>query len=369
MKKTTRTIGTKIAIAVFCAFFAINSFGQVGINTTTPGAGSVLDVNSSEKGVFVPKVNLTDLNSINPITGVTILANAAGLLVYNTSAVTGKGYYYWSGTQWVNFTDGKDEWKLAGNATTTPGTAVGQNYLGTTDAKDLVLATAATERLRVLSNGNVGIGANNPRTSLDVNGGLSLREGTALALVDGANNDIALDAVPHSFYRITGPTTDFTITGIIPAPTADGQLVTLQNTTSQIMTIGNNGTTSSAINRINVPGNKDLLVRGQNAVVTLQYNTTLNRWIVQNEVNHIETYYALLGSISFGSNSFTVAIPGVTGASTASINFVGPVPNSVSNNLLIEYIETKPGNVKFRIFSTSFGTITGGQVAIAVNKI
>jgi hypothetical protein len=56
--------------------------------------------------------------------------------VYNTAtagsgstAVT-PGYYYWNGTKWVAFggTNGKD-WSLTGNA----GTAIGTNFLGTTD--------------------------------------------------------------------------------------------------------------------------------------------------------------------------------------------------------------------------------------------
>jgi hypothetical protein len=44
-------------------------------------------------------------------------------------------------------------WKLSGNATTNPST----NFLGTTDNKDLVIRTKNTERLRINSNGNIGI--------------------------------------------------------------------------------------------------------------------------------------------------------------------------------------------------------------------
>src|SRR6478609_4599061 len=44
-------------------------------------------------------------------------------------------------------------WNLTGNAATNPST----NFLGTTDNKDFVIRTKNTERLRVNSNGNIGI--------------------------------------------------------------------------------------------------------------------------------------------------------------------------------------------------------------------
>ncbi len=81
------------------------TYAQVGINTTTPKDGSLLDIESTEKGIFIPKVNIANLSTIAPITGIAAtvpaLAAAEGLLVYNTNAATGEGYYYWSGTQWI----------------------------------------------------------------------------------------------------------------------------------------------------------------------------------------------------------------------------------------------------------------------------
>ena len=78
---------------------------QVGIGTTSPQAGSILDVVSTDKGILLPKVNITNLNTIAPITG----GATEGLLVYNTNASTGVGFHYWSGTVWIPF-NSKD-WK------------------------------------------------------------------------------------------------------------------------------------------------------------------------------------------------------------------------------------------------------------------
>ena len=79
--------------------------GQVGINTTNPDDGAILDINSSEKGIFIPRVDIADLSTIDPITGITnspaALLAAEGLMAYNTNSTTGPGFFYWSGTAWV----------------------------------------------------------------------------------------------------------------------------------------------------------------------------------------------------------------------------------------------------------------------------
>lgn len=74
---------------------------QVGINTNTPNASSILDINSSNKGVLFPQYDLTVLNST-----VTPIANPTdGLMIYNKGGVSTfpKGYYIWVRDQWQRF--------------------------------------------------------------------------------------------------------------------------------------------------------------------------------------------------------------------------------------------------------------------------
>ncbi len=60
-----------------------------------------------------------------------------------------------------------NNWLLTGNT----GTTTAQNFLGTTDAVDLVFRTNNTEKMRILSNGKVGINNTAPIRMLDVQSG------------------------------------------------------------------------------------------------------------------------------------------------------------------------------------------------------
>ncbi len=145
-------------IILIFLLFPVIALAQVGINTTSPSAGSILDITSSDKGLLIPRVDIADLSTITPITG----GAPTGLMVYNTNTTTGPGFVYWDSSAWAPLATGTGtiDWTLAGNAGTNPGVGIGQNYFGTSDAQDLVFGTAAAERMRLLAGGQVSI--NNP---------------------------------------------------------------------------------------------------------------------------------------------------------------------------------------------------------------
>ncbi|MEO9953445.1 hypothetical protein [Nonlabens sp.] len=140
----------KYGFSIVLFFTCIYSYSQVGINIQVPAADAALDVSGTNKGVLVPRVDIDDLSTIAPVTG----GATESLLVYNTNVTTGKGFYFWSGVEWVPVGTGSF-WGKKGNAGTTPGTAVGENYLGTKDAQDLVIATNSVEKIRVTSSGQI----------------------------------------------------------------------------------------------------------------------------------------------------------------------------------------------------------------------
>jgi Chaperone of endosialidase len=112
-----------------------------------------------------------------------------------------------------------------------------------------------------------------PNTTLDVNGASSFREGTARTLVNGANNDIVIDSM--SFYRLTGPTLPFSITGFTNGQ--NGRMLSVVNATTQVMTIV--GATGPTVNNQILTGGATFTVPA-NGSANFQYNTTLNKWVL-----------------------------------------------------------------------------------------
>ncbi|MEZ4755605.1 MAG: hypothetical protein R2817_02125 [Flavobacteriales bacterium] len=72
-------------------------------------------------------------------------------------------------------------WGLLGNAGTDPAT----NFIGTTGGEDLVVRTSNTERMRVLANGNVGIGTPTPAVRMQVNGAIATEPGISTIIANG----------------------------------------------------------------------------------------------------------------------------------------------------------------------------------------
>jgi hypothetical protein len=99
--------------------------------------------------------------------------------------------------------------------------------------------------------------------------------GTPLALVNGGNNDVALQ--PGSEQVISGPTAAFTITGI--AGGYNGRRITIVNWANVAMTLAHNSASSLDANRIWTPGGADLTLTGYYHALTLEYGAS-NKWYV-----------------------------------------------------------------------------------------
>jgi hypothetical protein len=75
-------------------------------NGSSPDPSAVLDVNSSSKGLLIPRVSLLSSTDV-----VTIASPASSLLLYNTATIADltPGYYFWDGTsKWVRLLAGAD---------------------------------------------------------------------------------------------------------------------------------------------------------------------------------------------------------------------------------------------------------------------
>jgi len=139
------------SFAVFCLLITLTGISQsLAVNTdgSLANASALLDVKSTVKGILIPRMSSAQKNAI--------ASPATGLLVFQ-DAPDSVGFWYYSGTDWQLLPNVNDlpatVWRRLGNIGTNPAT----DFIGTTDAQDLVLKTsgnaAGNERLRIIGSG------------------------------------------------------------------------------------------------------------------------------------------------------------------------------------------------------------------------
>lgn len=153
-------------------FLTVLAHSQVGVGTTTPRGA--MEINSTTTGFLPPQVALTASNVQAPVVNPQGGAIATGTFVYNTATAGTSpndvvpGYYFWNGSQWLlvstQATTSSSNWAKTGNT----GTSASTNFVGTTDAVDFVTRTNNTERTRIKSTGEFGIGTSAPLNYLHI---------------------------------------------------------------------------------------------------------------------------------------------------------------------------------------------------------
>ena len=151
-----KTIYIKITTVLAMCFAMTTAYAQkenVGIGTTKPDQSALLDLSSQSKGLLIPRMSLEQRGTIqNP---------ANGLMIYQTDFLS--GFYYFDGKNWNPFTSvtnansvaDANNWGLLGNA----GTSAATNFIGTTDAVDLVFKVGDQKSgLISVSNGSTFLG-------------------------------------------------------------------------------------------------------------------------------------------------------------------------------------------------------------------
>lgn len=105
---------------------------------------------------------------------------------------TGSDFQGYSGTAWLSLTAPLNRWGINGNS----GTSASSNFIGTTDDAGFAIRTNNTERIRVQSDGDVGIGTTQPDVKLHVVGGTdaTLASGGYIVAGDIAGSNIVMDA-------------------------------------------------------------------------------------------------------------------------------------------------------------------------------
>ena len=171
-----KNIYSQIAASVLILALAYtpNIFSQVkiGDNPRSINADAMLEIESTNKGVLLPRIALKSTTSAAPLKKL-----IAGMVVYNTSNTNDitPGLYYSDGTKWIRAVTNINEsestsnqlWSLKGNKGITT-----NNFLGSTNNAPLIIKTNNLERLRDTEKGWVGIGTSTPKSALQTKGQL-----------------------------------------------------------------------------------------------------------------------------------------------------------------------------------------------------
>lgn len=131
----------------------LGAFAQVGINTTDPQA--VLDIESDENGILIPRVILTAANIAAPVVNPAGGALEVSTLVYNTATAgtppnnVVPGFYYWNGTLWVPIGggSGNSEFQRFGTIVRNTTDTDGDHFLFGSTSLDDITGTADNSRM------------------------------------------------------------------------------------------------------------------------------------------------------------------------------------------------------------------------------
>ena len=136
--------------------FRIDANGQITTSLTTAGfvkttasgvlsSSSTVALTTEVSGVLPVSNGGTGLNTVAS-NGI-LVGNGTGNLTVTAAPSASGQVLQWNGSAWVPSAFNGIGWGLTGNSGTNPST----NYIGTTDAQDLVIRTSGSERVRVLS--------------------------------------------------------------------------------------------------------------------------------------------------------------------------------------------------------------------------
>ncbi|MCE7066609.1 complement C1q domain-containing protein [Dyadobacter sp. CY326] len=166
----------------FCLCHQIQA-QSVGINTKTPDPSSVLDVNSSNKGVLLPKVALQSMTD-----KFTVPNPANALLVYNTNIQMGpEGFYYNSGNV------DNPLWRLIGTRLNLPFSQTGSSggalffVENTSSSPDAIAIAGSSEKVAVRGSTDSGTGVSGISTN-----GIGVHASSANGLALNVNGKIKI---------------------------------------------------------------------------------------------------------------------------------------------------------------------------------
>ncbi len=207
----TRSLFVAILFATLIAAASFDARSQ----SSTTGTLNLRNTQPSTVSITIPSTGVTGYSLLLPSN---VGSQGQALTI---GAVTGTT----ATLEWSN----ASFWQLDGTAITTGGTAANEQYMGTSNAQDMVFASNATEAIRIVGlpgprQGFIGIGTAAPKAPVDIgktlllsNSGAATELRFAEPLASGAN---------FTAFRATDQTDDITYTLPASAPASNGMVLT-----------------------------------------------------------------------------------------------------------------------------------------------
>jgi len=155
---------TKILLSIVFLACIFNAYAQVkiGNNPNTIDQNSILEMESTNKGLLAPRVALTDVNFANPLTAPV----PAGMIVYSTGGTVADGFYFWSGTKWlsvVSSANTRSNYVLVKSAADLPAPVAGVITLASNTTYEVNGTVVLTSKINLNGCYIVGMDANNDK--------------------------------------------------------------------------------------------------------------------------------------------------------------------------------------------------------------
>jgi hypothetical protein len=231
---------------------------------------------------------------------------------------------------------------------------------------------------------NVGVNTTTPEATLDVNGDIIIRT-APLTVADGTTPALDVNTSRFSYYKLTGPTADFTLAGITAG--IDGRLVTLFNRSGFAMQLTNEDAAAAVADMI-VTGTNATISIPNKGIVNLQYDGDEQKWIVKSsskgpgpggagywDLNGSDVYNNTSGNVGIGTNSPVSKLTMLTDINTMGWTHIGQVNgmDSIIVSQGIGGVSASLGtatNHTFRLNSGGLGKIhiyPAGEVVVGTN--
>ena len=155
----------KIVLALLISIASLTAVAQVGIGTTSPDTSSMLEVESTTKGMLIPRMLTAQRTAIS--------SPAIGLLVFDTNT---QSFWFYS-SSWVELATGSPKTIVDADGDTK--IEVEQSA----DEDNVRFTTAGSQRMKINESGDTYIGDGTNNTHIESDGSLSY-EGTATRFDD-----------------------------------------------------------------------------------------------------------------------------------------------------------------------------------------